>query len=60
MPHHLCTYLYELASAFMRFYESCPVLGSDAEVSRLLLCARTAETLKNGLNVLGIETVDRM
>ena len=60
MPHHLCTYLYELASAFMRFYESCPVLGSDAEASRLLLCARAAETLKSGLNLLGIETVDRM
>lgn len=60
MPHHLCTYLYELASAFMRFYESCPVLGSDAEASRLLLCARAAETLKVGLNLLGIEAVDRM
>lgn len=60
MPHHLCTYLYELASAFMRFYESCPVLGSDAEASRLLLCARAAETLKAGLDLLGIEAVDRM
>ena len=60
MPHHLCTYLYELASAFMRFYESCPVLGSDAEASRLLLCARTAERLKVGLDLLGIEAVDRM
>ena len=60
MPHHLCTYLYELASAFMRFYESCPVLGSDAEASRLLLCARTAQTLRSGLDLLGIETIDRM
>ena len=60
MPHHLCTYLYELASAFMRFYESCPVLGSDAEASRVLLCARTAATLKDGLDLLGIETIDRM
>ena len=60
MPHHLCTYLYELASAFMRFYESCPVLASDAEASRLLLCGRTAQTLKTGLDLLGIETVDRM
>lgn len=60
MPHHLCTYLYELASTFMRFYESCPVLGSDAEDSRLLLCSRTAATLKDGLGLLGIETVDRM
>ena len=60
MPHHLCTYLHELASAFMRFYESCPVLGSDAEASRLLLCARTAQTLRSGLDLLGIETIDRM
>ena len=60
MPHHLCTYLYELASAFMRFYEGCPVLGSDAEASRLLLCARTAQTLRSGLDLLGIETIDRM
>ena len=60
MPHHLCSYLYDLASAFMRFYETCPVLGSDAEESRLLLCRRTAETLKTGLGLLGIETVDRM
>ena len=60
MPHHLCSYLYDLASAFMRFYETCPVLGSDAQESRLLLCRRTAETLKTGLGLLGIETVDRM
>ena len=60
MPHHLCSYLYDLASAFMRFYETCPVLGDDAEDSRLLLCARTAETLKAGLGLLGIETVERM
>ena len=60
MPHHLCSYLYDLASAFMRFYENCPVLGSDAEDSRLLLCARTAETLKAGLGLLGIDTVERM
>ena len=60
MPHHLCSYLYDVASAFMRFYETCPVLGSDAQESRLLLCQRTAETLKTGLELLGIETVDRM
>ena len=60
MPHHLCSYLYDLASAFMRFYETCPVLGSDAQESRLLLCQRTAETLKTGLGLLGIETVNRM
>ena len=60
MPHHLCTYLYDLAAAFMRFYEHCPVLDSDARRDRLLLCRYTAATLARGLELLGIETVDRM
>ena len=61
-PHHLCTYLYELASQFMRFYEECPVLTApdDVRASRLLLCQRVAGTLKEGLGLLGIETVERM
>lgn len=60
MPHHLCTYLYDLASAFMRFYERCPVLDSEFRDDRLLLCRHTAATLSRGLDLLGIETVDRM
>ena len=60
MPHHLCTYLYDLAAAFMRFYERCPVLGSEFQDDRLLLCRHTAATLSRGLDLLGIETVERM
>ncbi len=60
MPHYLCGYLHDLATAFMRFYESCPVLGSEQMAGRLVLCRRTAETLATGLDLLGIETVDRM
>ena len=60
MPHHLCTYLYDLASAFMRFYERCPILDSEFRNDRLLLCRHTAATLSQGLDLLGIETVDRM
>lgn len=61
-PHYLCTYLYQLATQFMRFYEACPVLKSEGEVqkSRLRLCAVTAETLKTGLGLLGIETLEAM
>ena len=61
-PHVLCGYLYELATQFMRFYEVCPILGADPEVrdSRLLLCRRAADTLRTGLDLLGIETVERM
>jgi len=62
MPHYLCTYLYELASRFMSFYEACPILKSQGaqRQSRLALAAHTAEVLRGGLNLLGIETIDRM
>ncbi|MEQ8485414.1 MAG: arginine--tRNA ligase [Pseudomonadales bacterium] len=62
LPHYLCGYLYELATLFMRFYEACPILNAEPAVrdSRLLLCRRTADTVRTGLNLLGIETVERM
>jgi arginyl-tRNA synthetase len=62
-PHRLCTYLYDLASAFHHFYESCPVLAAPDEAtkrSRLGLCAIVAEAIKLGLGLLGIGTIDRM
>lgn len=61
-PNQLCLYLYELSGTFMKFYESCPILKADASVqgSRLALAALTAETLKQGLNLLGIEPLSRM
>jgi arginyl-tRNA synthetase len=61
-PNVLCTYLYELAGLFMQFYESCPVLTADESIkaSRLALCQLTGETIKLGLGLLGIETVERM
>jgi arginyl-tRNA synthetase len=62
-PHHLCTYLFELANAFSSFYEACPVLKapSDEErASRLALSALTARVLERGLGLLGIEAPDRM
>ncbi|HOO76831.1 MAG TPA: arginine--tRNA ligase [bacterium] len=61
-PNSLCSYLYDLAGEFMSFYESCPVLkaGEPDRSSRLALCLLTARTVKTGLALLGIETVDRM
>jgi len=62
-PHRLCTYLYELASAFHQFYEQCPVLTApDAKTrqSRLALCDLTARTLSHGLDLLGVNVVDQM
>ncbi|MFN3712436.1 MAG: arginine--tRNA ligase [Alcanivoracaceae bacterium] len=63
LPHLLCSYLYELAGLFSAFYEHCPVLAvEEASVreSRLSLAALTARTLKQGLNLLGLETLERM
>lgn len=61
-PHHLCGYLYELATRFSGFYETCPVLQSEPRVraGRLALCDLTARTLALGLDLLGIEHPDQM
>ena len=62
-PHRICTYLFELASAFTTFYEACPVLkaGSDEQMaSRLTLCTLTGRTLATGLALLGIRAPERM
>lgn len=61
LPHVLCSYLYGLATAFSRFYESCPVIAAEqVNGSRLKLCELTARTLKEGLGLLGIEVVETM
>lgn len=60
--HHLADYLYHLAGLFSRFYEACPILKSEGEVrnTRLALAKLTGNTLKIGLDLLGIETLDVM
>jgi len=64
MPHLLCTYLYEIASLYMTFYEACPILkdGIEADVrdSRLRLCHLVAKTIEQGLELLGIEVMEKM
>ena len=60
MPHHICTYLYELAQSFNRFYEKNRVIGDDREAVRLNLVRTYADTLKNGLELLGIIAPERM
>lgn len=63
-PNLLCNYLYELASLYMSFYEACPILKEDisdeVKASRLALCQVVAQTLKQGLDILGIDVMDRM
>ena len=62
-PHLLCSYLYDLAGLFSSFYENCPILTADDEAqkqSRLRLAALAGRTLKQGLELLGLETLERM
>ena len=61
-PHHLCTYLYELATRFSGFFENCPVLQSEGPMrdGRLTLCEAAGRTLACGLDLLGIEHPDQM
>lgn len=60
MPHHVCTYLYELAQTFNRFYEHNRVVGDVREAERLKLIALYADILRDGLGLLGIEAPDKM
>ena len=61
-PHFLCTYLYELAGAYSSFYNADKVMVDDpaTRARRLLLCARTRSILMTGLELLGIQPLDRM
>jgi arginyl-tRNA synthetase len=61
-PHHLCTYLHELAAAYGAFYAADTVNVDDPAVRarRLMLCARTCAILETGLRLLAIEPVERM
>ena len=62
LPNRLCSYLFELSQVFNRFYDQVPVLKAESKSlsSRLALCRLTADTLKAGLGLLGIESLERM
>ena len=61
-PHRLCGYLYDVAAAFTRFYEACPVLKAPPleRGARLSLCRLTARVLAHGLDLLGIAAPAQM
>ncbi|MBP9738500.1 arginine--tRNA ligase [Candidatus Saccharibacteria bacterium] len=60
MPHYICTYLYELAQTFNRFYEHNHVIGNEREETRIQLVSMYAKTLKDGLELLGIHAPEKM
>ena len=60
MPHLVCTYLFDLAQTFNRFYESSRIIGDSREALRLALAARYRDTLAHGLGLLGIAAPDTL
>lgn len=61
-PHTVCTYIHEVASLYNAFYANCPVLDASTAVrnTRLDLTEATSHVLKNGLSLLGIDTIEEM
>ena len=62
-PNQLTSYLFDLAECYSTFYEACPVLKAETDrlrQSRLLLCDLTAQTIRKGLELLGIDVVEKM
>jgi arginyl-tRNA synthetase len=61
-PHLLCNYLYELASEFSAFYNLNRVIDEDSEVfgRRMIICSRALDILKIGLELLGLEPLEKM
>lgn len=59
-PHHICTYLFELAQEFNRYYEQYQVIGNEKEVHRVGIVAVYADILKAGLSILGIYALEKI
>ena len=60
MPSHICTYLYELAQNFNRFYEHSRIIGDEREGLRLGLVSAYRDVLAHGLSLLNIEAPERI
>jgi len=59
-PSIIANYSYQLSQKFNEFYHACPVIGSKQEAFRLALVEAFRQVLKNSLNLLGIETLEKM
>ncbi len=60
LPNRLAEYLYTLAEKFHAFFRDCRVEGTPEEDSRLLLCEAAGRILHQGLQILGLKTLEKM
>ena len=59
-PSIIANYSYQLSQTFNEFYHSCKVIGSEQETFRLALVQSFRQVLKNAMQLLGIDTVEKM
>lgn len=59
-PHHIANYLFKLAQSFNAFYNKHQILNSAEPQFRLQLTLAVSIIIKDGLSLLGIETLERM
>lgn len=61
-PNLIADYLYDLSKKLNSFYNNCPILNQEEEIlkSRAYLAKQAGEVIKQGLILLGIQTLDRM
>lgn len=59
-PNIICNYLFELSQKFNLFYQKHKIIGSENEDFRIELTKGVGQVIKNGLNLLGIDTVEKM
>ncbi|HEY4533057.1 MAG TPA: arginine--tRNA ligase [Fusobacterium sp.] len=61
-PNLIADYLYDLSKKLNSFYNNCPILNQEEEIlkSRAYLAKQAGEVIKQGLSLLGIQTLDRM
>ena len=59
-PHRLTDYLYQLAHYFNAFFRDCRVEGDPKQASRLVLCELSVQVFKTGMNLLGLQILERM
>lgn len=62
-PAGIANYCYELTKDFNQFYHDYSILSADTEaekLTRIVLAANVAKTIKNGMELLGIEVPERM
>lgn len=59
-PNVICGFLFDLAQKFNFFYDKHKIIGSDKQSFRLQLTKAVGQILENGLELLGIEALERI